>query len=184
MLTQRVQFSYLDGIWIVDDFPRNSSTSQPSVQSLESWVLDELPINPSTSQPNPVELWISQQIERRHNSDFLQRIREQLMDLELQIKTKVFSNDNIMDADICPICQAGYEGIERMSTLRCGHEYHTDCIKSPTNVKTLLYRKKMRFLLQNQTNSKQGDQRDNTEHQGNAATIHIRTFPVSTSVNE
>lgn len=128
MLT-RVQFSHLDGVWIVDDFPTNSSTSHPSIRLHQLGILNELPRNSSTSQLSvqSMELWVYEQILR--NSDFLQRIRKQLIDLELDIKTKGFDNDNVMDADICPICQAAYEGIERVSTLRCGHEYHTDCIK-------------------------------------------------------
>jgi len=51
------------------------------------------------------ELWISEQIGRLHNSDFVQRSREQLIDLELEIKTKVFDNDNVMDPEVCSICQ-------------------------------------------------------------------------------
>ncbi|XP_059285971.1 probable E3 ubiquitin-protein ligase ZFP1 [Lycium ferocissimum] len=32
-------------------------------------------------------------------------------------------------ADISAICQAEFEHEEIIGTLRCGHEYHTDCIK-------------------------------------------------------
>ncbi|KAI3971845.1 hypothetical protein MKW92_028592, partial [Papaver armeniacum] len=33
------------------------------------------------------------------------------------------------ETGICTICQAEYERQERVSVLKCGYEYHTDCIR-------------------------------------------------------
>ncbi|KAL2545302.1 Uncharacterized protein Fot_14535 [Forsythia ovata] len=38
------------------------------------------------------------------------------------------ANDNEKEPEICVVCQGEYEENERVGILRCGHEYHVDCI--------------------------------------------------------
>ncbi|KAL2456421.1 Uncharacterized protein Adt_46802 [Abeliophyllum distichum] len=38
------------------------------------------------------------------------------------------ANDNDEEPEICVVCQGEYEENERVGILRCGHEYHVDCI--------------------------------------------------------
>ncbi|GAB4840522.1 hypothetical protein Ancab_021291 [Ancistrocladus abbreviatus] len=63
----------------------------------------------------------------------LQQLPVEMILAHLKITTHIVGADQ--ESQICTICQMECEAEESMATTRCGHEYHTDCIRKWLAVK-------------------------------------------------
>ncbi|GAB4840525.1 hypothetical protein Ancab_021294 [Ancistrocladus abbreviatus] len=65
----------------------------------------------------------------------LQQLPVEMILADLKITTYIVGADQ--ESQICTICQMEYEAEDSMATTRCGHEYHTDCIRKWLAVKNI-----------------------------------------------
>ncbi|KAL2483437.1 E3 ubiquitin ligase BIG BROTHER-related-like [Forsythia ovata] len=97
---------------------RSSSLNEETIIWNESAYVSHLRSNSSTD-PNSSH--------RPNQTVFSEETVVQHLKTRNFVNVKV-ANENDEEPEICVVCQGEYEENESVGMLRCGHEYHVDCI--------------------------------------------------------
>ncbi|KAL2510677.1 Uncharacterized protein Adt_16277 [Abeliophyllum distichum] len=102
----------------IEEYYRGSSLNEETIIWNESEYIAHLRSNSSTEANSS---------HRPSQTVFLEKTIVKHLKTRNCVNVKV-ANENDKEPEICVVCQGEYEENEKVGMLRCGHEYHMDCI--------------------------------------------------------